>query len=100
MSGNNTGKRSLYQQAYHILAKHKSPESRRKAFQTIISNGKSSPAFIKACERVLDNNPHFLMEKGTREYNAAKQDSYSRKQKSRTEWISKIGKDASIKGQS
>lgn len=97
MSGNSAGKKSLYQQAYHLLAKHKSPESRRKAFTTIITSDKSSPAFIKACERVFDNNPHFLKKKGTPEYETAKQESFKKKQKARADWALKNGKETRIR---
>ncbi|MFT0899760.1 hypothetical protein [Candidatus Methanoprimaticola sp. MG2] len=69
---------SLYQQAYHFLASNKGGAAgRRKAMKTLRKTG--SPAFIRACEMVVRNNPHFFRDKSDSQYVVLKKKSFDRK---------------------
>lgn len=72
---------SLYQQAYHFLARNKGgAEGRRKALRKLGKTG--SPAFVDACKRVARNNPHFFMKKSDPSYQSTKNWAYNRKNRS------------------
>ena len=78
---------SLYQQAYHFLARNKGgADGRKKALRKIHRDG--SPAFVNACDRVVRNNPHFLMKKSDPSYQWYKNRSYN-KRKNRFFGVSK-----------
>lgn len=82
MTNNQGG--TLYQKAYHFLATNKGgAKGRKKAMQTLRKTAK--PEFVKVCESVLKNNPHFLMDKKDPRYESTRDWVYSKKMKAQSE---------------
>lgn len=75
-------KQTLYQKVYHMVARNRGgPEGRSKALKTL---QKQNSPLAKTYAQVLDNNPHFLVKKGTDNYNRLRNQTYQKRLRSKS----------------
>ncbi len=80
---------SMYRSAYQVMARCRTPGGRKKAIETMKKNGNG--AFAGVCEKVLYNNPHWLLNKGSKEYETARNATFRRKEQKKNGEIARIG---------